>query len=75
MGVKSILKAKKIIVAAFGENKADVILKFIKNNEINEKYPITFVKKHSNIEIFVDYNSLSNIDNIDSKIIKLINVE
>ncbi len=53
MGVGSILKAKKILLLAWGEAKADIISKAVEG-EITNMVPATFLQEHSNAQIILD---------------------
>ena len=53
MGLGTILKAKRIILMAWGEEKATVI-KDIVDGEENSATPATCLQKHPNIEVVVD---------------------
>lgn len=53
MGLGTILKAKRIILMAWGEEKATVIKDIVEGEE-NSATPATCLQKHPNIEIVVD---------------------
>lgn len=53
MGVGSILKAKRVILLAWGEGKA-LILKPTVEGEIKDTIPATFLQKHKNANIYID---------------------
>jgi glucosamine-6-phosphate deaminase len=52
-GVGTILDARKVILLAFGEHKAEIILKTIEG-EITPSIPATFLQEHSGAQIFLD---------------------
>lgn len=54
MGIGSILKAKKIILLANGENKSEVINKFLKGETITADFPLSFLALHSDVTVIVD---------------------
>lgn len=54
MGMGGILKAKKIVIAAIGKNKASAIKELLLNDKITTKCPVTFLKLHSNITVVID---------------------
>ena len=60
MGLASIMKAKKIILIATGENKADAI-KALVCGLITEKQPSTILRKHPDVTIFIDHDAASKI--------------
>ncbi len=53
MGIKDIMRAKKIIVIATGEKKAQAIYEMI-HGEITEDVPCTILQKHPNVVVVVD---------------------
>ncbi|WP_418915428.1 PIG-L family deacetylase [Alistipes indistinctus] len=53
MGLGTILKAKRIILMAWGEEKATVIKDIVEGEE-NSTTPATCLQKHPNIEVVVD---------------------
>lgn len=53
MGLETILKAKRIILMAWGEEKATVIKDIVEGEE-NSATPATCLQKHPNIEAVVD---------------------
>jgi len=53
MGVKSIMKAKKILLLACGEEKAEAIYKTVKG-DIDSNVPASILKLHENVIIIVD---------------------
>ncbi len=53
MGIKSIMNAKKIILIAYGESKADAINKLI-NGKIDKNYPCSILQQHNDVTIVID---------------------
>lgn len=53
MGVGSILKAKRVVLLAWGEGKAP-ILKPTVEGEIKDTIPATFLQNHKNASIYID---------------------
>jgi len=53
MGISTILNAKKIILVAKGENKAQAIHDMI-HAPISESVPATALRLHENVEVYVD---------------------
>ena len=62
MGPKSILEAKKIILIAYGESKADAIQKMIEG-PVTEDLPASALQNHSNTIIIVDDAAASKLEN------------
>ena len=53
MGIKSILSAKKIILIAFGEEKAEAIKNTL-NSPISTDVPASALQQHSNVVVIID---------------------
>ncbi|MDI9231948.1 glucosamine-6-phosphate deaminase [Staphylococcus caprae] len=53
MGLASILKAKRIILLAFGEKKKEAIHKLM-TNQVTRDIPSTILHAHPNVEVYVD---------------------
>ena len=53
MGLASIMRAKKIILIAKGENKAEVIRKLFQEEQ-SEDLPASILKTHPNVDIYCD---------------------
>ena len=58
MGVKTILKAKKIILIAWGKTKSEIIRKTLKE-KINPLVPASYLQSHKNTEFILDNDSSS----------------
>lgn len=58
MGLESILNAKRIILMAFGKNKAEAICKMF-TKEANEDLPASILQKHDNVTIYCDEEAAS----------------
>lgn len=62
MGIKSILKAKRIILLAYGPKKAQAIQKLL-TGEVTTDLPASALYNHPNVEIILDNNAyLSETD-------------
>ncbi len=53
VGIKTILKAKKIYLHAWGERKAGILKEAIEG-PVTEKVPASFLQDHHNVEIVID---------------------
>ncbi len=53
MGIASILKAKRIVLMAFGENKANVVCEAIEG-QITDAVPASFLQEHYNCTFYLD---------------------
>ncbi len=56
MGIKTIFKAKKIYLMAWGEKKAAILKEAVEGN-ISEDIPASFLQYHSNVEVVIDENA------------------
>ena len=53
MGVGTIMNAKRLLLMAWGEGKADIIKRTVEGS-ITEQIPATYLQKHKNAEIILD---------------------
>lgn len=60
MGVGTIFKAKKIILMAWGEGKAQIIKKTVEGL-ISDHIPATYLQKHANVEVILDTASAAEL--------------
>lgn len=58
MGLKDIMKAKKIILLAFGKNKAEAIKELVEG-ELSIDWPATVLKNHPNVTLYLDNEAAS----------------
>lgn len=65
MGIETILKADKIILMAWGEDKADIIRSVVEGEMTSHK-PATLLQKHNNIEVVVDENAAGKLTRLVS---------
>ena len=56
MGIKTIMNSKKIILLAFGKEKAEAIAKTI-HGKITTKVPASILRKHKNVIFIIDKKS------------------
>lgn len=54
MGIKDIMRAKTIILMAFGKNKKQAIYELLSNLDVSPAVPCTVLKQHPDVHIFVD---------------------
>ncbi len=54
MGIKDIMRAKHIILLAFGEAKQHAIKSLVEGKEITENIPCTVLKNHPSVYVIVD---------------------
>lgn len=60
MGLASIMRAKKIVLIATGENKADAIHGLLEGL-VTEKLPCSILRNHPDVTIFVDHEAFSKV--------------
>lgn len=60
MGIKSILKSKKILLLAFGEDKADAIQKMIEGPVTNH-VPASVLQNHDDVIVLIDKAAASKL--------------
>jgi len=56
MGVSTILRSKRIVLMAWGQNKADIIKRTIQG-EISSEVPATFLQNHNNTTFILDQSA------------------
>ena len=65
MGVGTILKARKILLLAFGENKAAIVARSVQG-ETTPTIPATFLQQHPNTEFILDQAAAAELQDIKS---------
>jgi glucosamine-6-phosphate deaminase len=60
MGVSTILRSKRIVLMAWGQNKADVIKRTIQG-DITSEVPATFLQNHDNVTFVLDQAASSEL--------------
>lgn len=60
MGVGSIAKAKKLVLMAWGENKADIVKKAL-TDEITTEVPATYLQKFEGVEFVLDKGAAARL--------------
>lgn len=63
LGMSNILKAKKIFVTAWGDEKADIIQKMVEGN-ISEDIPATFLQTHADATVVIDLAAAAKLTRI-----------
>lgn len=58
MGLKDIMRAKKVILLAFGKNKAEAIYTLV-NGKKSEDCPATILQDHPNLTLYLDEDAAS----------------
>ena len=65
MGIGTIMKAKRIIVMAWGEGKSQIIRRIVEGN-ISEQVPASYLQEHSNIEMIIDEGAASQLTRVQT---------
>ncbi|WP_456375996.1 glucosamine-6-phosphate deaminase [Lutibacter sp.] len=65
MGIKTVRKAKRIILLAWGQNKASIVKKTIEGN-ISSKVPATYLQHHKNTTFILDIEAASELTRINT---------
>ena len=60
MGIGTIMRAKKILVIANGENKADAVYRLLRG-EVSTEYPCSVLRNHQDLTIVVDKAAASKL--------------
>ncbi|AYN06478.1 MULTISPECIES: glucosamine-6-phosphate deaminase [unclassified Flavobacterium] len=65
MGVSTILRSKRIVLMAWGQNKAAIIKRTIQG-DISSEVPATFLQNHSNATFVLDQSSASELTRFET---------
>ena len=65
MGIGTIMKAKRIIAMAWGEDKSQIIHRIVEG-DISEQVPASYLQEHSNIEIIIDEGAASRLTRVQT---------
>ncbi|QHX35690.1 glucosamine-6-phosphate deaminase [Spiroplasma sp. TIUS-1] len=60
MGMKSIMSAKKILLIALGESKAEAIAELV-NGKVDPSWPCTLLQNHKDVTIIIDEKAASKL--------------
>lgn len=60
MGLETIMRAKKIILLASGEQKAEAMERLV-NGEISEEFPVSILKNHPDVTVIGDEAAFKNL--------------
>ena len=61
MGIANIMSAKKVVLMAFGKNKAHAIKEMIEG-PVTEQVPASILQKHSDVVVIIDKAAASELD-------------
>jgi glucosamine-6-phosphate deaminase len=65
MGVSTILKSKRVVLMAWGKNKASIIKRTIQG-EISPEVPATFLQNHDNTTFVLDQSAASELTQFET---------
>ena len=65
MGVSTILRSKRIVLMAWGQNKASIIKRTIQG-EISSEVPATFLQNHNNATFVLDQSAASELTRFET---------
>jgi glucosamine-6-phosphate deaminase len=65
MGVSTILRSKRIVLMAWGQNKASIIKRTIQG-EISSEVPATFLQNHDNATFVLDQSAASELTRFET---------
>ena len=65
MGVSTILRSKRIVLMAWGQNKASIIKRTIQG-EISSEVPATFLQNHNNVTFVLDQSAASELTRFET---------
>lgn len=65
MGIETIMRSKRIILMAWGEDKTDIIRNIVEG-EVTNQLPATLLQQHDNIEVVVDESAAGKLTRIAS---------
>ncbi len=65
MGIDTVMRAGKIILMAWGEDKSNVIHNIVEGS-VSPQIPATYLQNHSNIEVIIDENAAEQLTRIQT---------
>ena len=65
MGIDTIMKAERIIVMAWGEDKAKIAKRIIEG-EVTEQVPASYLQAHGNIEMVIDEGASTQLTRVET---------
>lgn len=63
IGIKTILNANKVVITAWGENKADIVKKVVEE-KFSDTFSASYLQTHSNVKFVLDTHSASELTRI-----------
>ena len=65
MGINTVLKAKRIILMAWGEGKANIVKRIVEG-EPTPQAPASYLQEHQNVELVIDEGAASQLTRIQT---------
>lgn len=65
MGIGTIMKAKRIVLLAWGQNKSEIVRDTVEG-EISPEVPATYLQEHPNVTFVLDREAAQNLTRIDT---------
>ena len=65
MGIGTIMKAERIVVMAWGEDKANIVGNIVEGN-VSDQIPASHLQAHNNIEIVIDEGAASKLTRVET---------
>lgn len=63
IGIKTILGANKVVITAWGENKAEIVKKVVEE-KFSDTFSASYLQNHSNVKFVLDTHSASELTRI-----------
>ncbi len=65
MGIGTIMRAERIIVMAWGENKANIVSRIVEG-DITPQVPASYLQEHNNIDLVIDEGAASQLTRVQT---------
>ncbi len=65
MGIGTIMRARRILLLAWGEEKAAIVRKVVEG-EVTDQIPASFLQNHPNIDVVVDENAAEQLTRVQT---------
>lgn len=65
LGIQTLMSAKKVILLAFGEDKANAVKTCIED-EVSAMHPASYFQRHHNARIFIDENAACTLTRVEA---------
>jgi glucosamine-6-phosphate deaminase len=62
MGISTIIQAKKILLLASGEEKAEAIYHLVKGKKVTAQWPVTVLKNHPDVTLILDEDAAMKLN-------------